>query len=75
LCHVHKITAEWFYVVLMMKFGSSFFCCHGGLLFALLKSSSTATGSGGSNWQPPDWAAEFKPGVYVLEVLKEVISG
>ncbi|CAM6023560.1 unnamed protein product [Sphagnum balticum] len=38
---------------------------------APLPSSSTATGSGGSNWQPPDWAVEFKPGVYVLEVLKE----
>lgn len=33
--------------------------------------SSTSLGQGGSNWQPPEWAVEFKNGVYVLEVVKD----
>ncbi|XP_024390103.1 protein phosphatase 1 regulatory inhibitor subunit PPP1R8 homolog isoform X3 [Physcomitrium patens] len=33
--------------------------------------SSTSLGQGGSNWQPPEWAAEFKNGVHVLEVVKD----
>lgn len=38
---------------------------------AWVQTSSTALGQGQSNWQPPDWAVEFKNGLYVLEVLKE----
>ncbi|KAL1537205.1 protein phosphatase 1 regulatory inhibitor subunit PPP1R8 [Salvia divinorum] len=31
----------------------------------------TPVGGGHSNWQPPDWAIEPRPGVYYLEVLKD----
>ncbi|KAF6145126.1 hypothetical protein GIB67_013477 [Kingdonia uniflora] len=30
----------------------------------------TQIGGGQSNWQPPDWAIEPRPGVYYLDVLK-----
>eukprot|EP00249_Psilotum_nudum_P022065 c28360_g2_i1 orf=245-1612(+) len=32
---------------------------------------STGIGNGQSNWQPPDWAVEPRPGVYWLEVVKD----
>lgn len=32
---------------------------------------ATPVGEGHSNWQPPDWAIEPRPGVYYLEVLKD----
>ncbi|KAG6392425.1 hypothetical protein SASPL_146644 [Salvia splendens] len=32
---------------------------------------ATPVGGGHSNWQPPDWAIEPRPGVYYLEVLKD----
>lgn len=41
-----------------------------GHLFKV-QTSSTSLGQGGSNWQPPEWAAEFKNGVHVLEVVKD----
>uniref|UniRef100_A0A803M280 FHA domain-containing protein n=1 Tax=Chenopodium quinoa TaxID=63459 RepID=A0A803M280_CHEQI len=31
----------------------------------------TQVGGGQSNWQPPDWAIEPRPGVYYLEVVKD----
>ncbi|ERN19190.1 nuclear inhibitor of protein phosphatase 1 isoform X2 [Amborella trichopoda] len=31
----------------------------------------TSVGGGQSNWQPPDWAIEPRPGVYYLEVMKD----
>ncbi|KAL5699947.1 hypothetical protein ACHQM5_025462 [Ranunculus cassubicifolius] len=31
----------------------------------------TQIGQGQSNWQPPDWAIEPRPGVYYLDVLKD----
>lgn len=31
----------------------------------------TQVGGGQSNWQPPDWAIEPRPGVYYLEVMKD----
>ncbi|KAG8365327.1 hypothetical protein BUALT_Bualt18G0093100 [Buddleja alternifolia] len=31
----------------------------------------TQVGGGQSNWQPPDWAIEPRPGVYYLDVVKE----
>ncbi|XP_031481568.1 protein phosphatase 1 regulatory inhibitor subunit PPP1R8 homolog [Nymphaea colorata] len=31
----------------------------------------TSVGGGQSNWQPPDWSIEPRPGVYFLEVLKD----
>jgi len=32
---------------------------------------TTGIGGGQSNWQPPDWAVEPKPGVFRLEVMKD----
>lgn len=32
---------------------------------------STGIGGGQSNWQPPDWVVEPKPGVFRLEVVKD----
>eukprot|EP01018_Ginkgo_biloba_P025247 Gb_34933 [translate_table: standard] len=32
---------------------------------------ATGIGGGQSNWQPPDWAVEPRPGVYRLEVVKD----
>lgn len=37
----------------------------------MMQSSSTSLGQGGSNWQPPEWAVEFKNGAHVLEVVKD----
>lgn len=37
----------------------------------MMQTSSTSLGQGASNWQPPEWAVEFKNGVYVLEVVKD----
>lgn len=37
----------------------------------MMQTSSTSLGQGGSNWQPPEWAVEFKNGVHVLEVVKD----
>ncbi|GLJ08633.1 hypothetical protein SUGI_0092690 [Cryptomeria japonica] len=38
---------------------------------AVPSTQSTAIGGGQSNWQPPDWAVEPRPGVYRLEVMKD----
>eukprot|EP00249_Psilotum_nudum_P022064 c28360_g1_i2 orf=210-1568(+) len=32
---------------------------------------TTGIGNGQSNWQPPDWAVEPRPGLYWLEVVKD----
>uniref|UniRef100_A0A0D6RA07 FHA domain-containing protein n=1 Tax=Araucaria cunninghamii TaxID=56994 RepID=A0A0D6RA07_ARACU len=32
---------------------------------------ATGIGGGQSNWQPPDWSVEPRPGVYRLEVVKD----
>ncbi|KAL3681431.1 hypothetical protein R1sor_024387 [Riccia sorocarpa] len=33
--------------------------------------ATTSLGAGGSNWQPPDWAVDPKPGVFWLDVVKD----
>ncbi|KAL2620506.1 hypothetical protein R1flu_000711 [Riccia fluitans] len=33
--------------------------------------ATTSLGGGGSNWQPPDWAVDPRPGVFWLDVLKD----
>ncbi|KAH9313117.1 hypothetical protein KI387_028152, partial [Taxus chinensis] len=38
---------------------------------AVPNAQSTAIGGGQSNWQPPDWAVDPRPGVYRLEVMKD----
>lgn len=42
-----------------------------GVHLVVMQTSSTTAGQGGSNWQAPDWAVDFKNGLYVLEVMKD----